>query len=92
MRTHLTHPSEVPVGHPHAHHARRRYLEVPAKPEAPLDVSHEQIERRAYELYLARGGRAGDALGDWLAAERELLSGTPVSPRLTKHSDSDLAH
>jgi len=34
MRTHVTHAGEVPVNHPHAHHARRHYLEVPAKPEA----------------------------------------------------------
>ena len=92
MRTHVTHAGEVPVSHPHAHHARRRYLEVPAKPEAPREISREQIEQRAYELYLARGGRPGDALGDWLAAERELRLGTPVFPPLAKHTDSDLAH
>ena len=27
---------------------------------------------RAYELYLARGGRDGAAMDDWLNAEREL--------------------
>lgn len=27
---------------------------------------------RAYELYQARGGSDGQALEDWLAAEREL--------------------
>jgi Protein of unknown function (DUF2934) len=32
----------------------------------------EDIERRAYELYLARGAEAGDAVGDWLQAEQEL--------------------
>jgi Protein of unknown function (DUF2934) len=32
----------------------------------------EQIEQRAYELYLERGGENGDDLADWLAAEREL--------------------
>jgi hypothetical protein len=38
----------------------------------------EQIERRAYELYLARGGRDGSPLQDWLRAERELTaSGGP---------------
>ena len=92
MRTHVTHAGEVPVSHPHAHHARRHYLEVPAKPDTRREISREQIEQRAYELYLARGGRPGDALGDWLAAERELLSGTPVFQPLAKHTDSDLAH
>jgi hypothetical protein len=35
-------------------------------------LSHEEIRRRAYEIYLERDGRAGDALADWLRAEREL--------------------
>lgn len=34
--------------------------------------SHEQIRRRAYEKYLERDGLPGDALDDWLRAEREL--------------------
>jgi hypothetical protein len=35
--------------------------------------SREEIERRAYELYLARGGTPGHELEDWLRAEHELL-------------------
>ena len=34
--------------------------------------SQEEIRRRAYEIYLERDGHAGDALDDWLRAEREL--------------------
>jgi hypothetical protein len=34
--------------------------------------SHEEIRRRAYEIYLERGDRPGDELEDWLRAEREL--------------------
>jgi hypothetical protein len=34
--------------------------------------THEQIARRAYELYLERGEKAGDAREDWLTAENEL--------------------
>jgi hypothetical protein len=33
----------------------------------------EQIEARAYELYLERGGEDGHALEDWFTAERELI-------------------
>jgi Protein of unknown function (DUF2934) len=33
---------------------------------------HEQIARRAYELFLSRGGVSGDPFHDWLRAEREL--------------------
>jgi hypothetical protein len=32
----------------------------------------EQIEQRAYQLYLERGCEDGNDLADWLAAEREL--------------------
>jgi hypothetical protein len=39
------------------------------------DVDREQIARRAYELYLARGGADGQAMEDWLNAERELIRG-----------------
>ena len=34
--------------------------------------SHEEIRLRAYEIYLERNGIPGDALDDWLRAEREL--------------------
>jgi hypothetical protein len=34
--------------------------------------SHEEIRRRAYEIYLERDGLPGDALDDWLRAGREL--------------------
>jgi hypothetical protein len=38
-------------------------------------VDRERIARRAYELFLARGGEHGRADDDWLAAERELTPG-----------------
>lgn len=34
--------------------------------------THEQIARRAYELYLQRGGTHGAHVDDWVQAEREL--------------------
>jgi len=37
----------------------------------PVDLE-EQIRRRAYEIYLERGGAPGDEHQDWLAAEREV--------------------
>jgi hypothetical protein len=33
---------------------------------------HEEIEKRAYEIYLRRGGEDGRDLEDWFAAEQEL--------------------
>ncbi len=37
--------------------------------------THEQIARRAYEIYLARGGQHGNHEQDWHQAERELRLG-----------------
>jgi hypothetical protein len=42
--------------------------------EAEYTTSREDIARRAFELYLARGASEGDALSDWYRAERELTA------------------
>lgn len=34
--------------------------------------THDQIKRRAHEIYLERGASPGNELDDWLRAEREL--------------------
>lgn len=34
--------------------------------------THEQIQKRAHELYLARGGEHGQDRDDWLFAEEQL--------------------
>jgi hypothetical protein len=45
----------------------------PLDQTAPLNKpAREEIERRAYELYLARGEVQGYDQQDWLQAEREL--------------------
>jgi HSP20 family protein len=41
----------------------------------------EQIQQRAYDLFLGRGGVFGAALGDWLEAERELSGGPTIEVR-----------
>jgi DUF2934 family protein len=43
---------------------------------APAQVTHREVARRAYDLFLARGCEHGHDLDDWLQAERE-LRGTP---------------
>lgn len=35
-------------------------------------LTYEEIARRAYEIYRARGSEPGRELEDWLQAEREL--------------------
>ena len=37
-----------------------------------MAVTHDDIARRAYDFYLARGGEHGYDVGDWLRAKREL--------------------
>lgn len=92
MRTHATHAGEAPVSHGRERRARGRYLEGPGAPGNLPRVTHEEIAHRAYALYLARGERDGDALGDWLAAERELLSGATVMPPVTSRPRSSRWH
>ena len=46
-------------------------------PDAPI---REEIELRAYQIYIERGGAHGQEMEDWLQAERELVEkyGEPV--------------
>ena len=45
------------------HEARRNSARRP---------SHDDVARRAYELFQARGGESGHEVQNWLDAEREL--------------------
>lgn len=45
------------------------WQKIPAEPASP---SQEEIARRAYEIFLARGGEPGHEQEDWLQAESEL--------------------
>jgi hypothetical protein len=38
-------------------------------------LDRKRVAQRAYEMYLARGGVGGQAMEDWLNAERELIRG-----------------
>ncbi|MDP3089625.1 MAG: DUF2934 domain-containing protein [Nitrospira sp.] len=46
-------------------------------PQAPCGDLNILIAKRAYELYSERGYRHGNAMEDWLDAEREILSQIP---------------
>ncbi|SRR5258708_5287365 len=46
-----------------------------AEQDRSLDLTREEkIRRRAYEIYLERGGEPGHDLEHWLQAERELTA------------------
>ncbi len=44
--------------------------------------TREEIELRAYQIYLERGGVEGHEVEDWLQAERELLGKQGKSGRV----------
>jgi hypothetical protein len=48
-----------------------------------MEPSHEDVARRAYELFLARGAGHDSADEDWLEAERQLTPSTVRSPKKT---------
>jgi hypothetical protein len=45
-----------------------------ARPDAASHITETEIARRAYDLYLTRGGEPGHDVDDWLQAEQELRS------------------
>ena len=44
------------------------------------DLREQQIQERAYEIYLKRGCKDGFALEDWLVAEEELRDEQVAEP------------
>ena len=59
--------------------ARKKAAAAPARKTRPAEQqlstrqpSREEVERRAYEIWKARGGEHGSHQDDWLRAEREL--------------------
>ena len=52
-----------------------------AKKAAP---SHEEISRRAYEIFLERNGAPGNPHSDWLRAEAELSASPKKGSRKSK--------
>lgn len=59
--------------------AERSEFKGSGKPKVPTggprQITREQIERRAYEIYAGRGYAPGDPTADWLEAERQLKAG-----------------
>ena len=50
----------------------QRQKPEPKPKAAAASPSHEEIERRAFEIFNARGGELGDPTQDWLEAEKQL--------------------
>jgi len=48
-------------------------------PNRSARVTHSDVARRAYDLYLARGCAHGHDVDDWLQAERELRASSTTA-------------
>ena len=57
-------PAAAPVSSPVRNSA------IPKMAPLKREISHEQIAKRAYEIY--RSGKGGSQIDNWLRAEREL--------------------
>jgi len=51
---------------------RKKAVSSKAKPAAKRRLTRREIARRAYEIFVGRGGNDGYDLEDWLQAEAEL--------------------
>jgi hypothetical protein len=51
----------------------------------------EQIQLRAYEIYLERGGAPGNSLEDWVRAERELMESKETKARKSARTSKQQA-
>jgi hypothetical protein len=51
---------------------------------AEAHPTREEIELRAYQIYIERGGALGQDVDDWLQAERELYEEYTKTGRMTK--------
>ena len=58
----------------HSREAEQPGAEAQAQDRLLDSRREEEIRRRAYEIYLTRGGEPGHDLEDWLQAERELTT------------------
>jgi len=47
---------------------------VPAKARAPYEPTQEEIQTRAFEIYLSEGCKEGNDLEYWLRAEQDMRS------------------
>jgi hypothetical protein len=58
---------------------------------APEQVTHGEVARRAYNLFLARGCEHGHDLDDWLQAERELRGTLRATPQRARNSSRQVS-
>ena len=65
-------PAKIPVAAKLAVATQAEKVQPVKVQPVKIAPSREQIARRAYEIYVARGKAAGHEMADWIQAEREL--------------------
>ena len=65
----------------------RKFSTIPSEIPAQPTPTHEEIEVRAYEIFLERGAEHGHDFDDWLQAQQELFQ---VGSGLRKESAEQL--
>jgi hypothetical protein len=46
-----------------------------------MNRTYDDVARRAYDLFVSRGGQHGHDVEDWLEAERQVVSAHARAPR-----------
>jgi len=92
MRTRATHAVTPSTSHGPLTHRPGQRQGSSGKTEAPAEATHGQIIRRAHEIYLARGDGEGDALSDWLIAEREVKTHALMTADTRTQPEPDRYH
>jgi hypothetical protein len=67
-----TSKAPTPVAQPVHAAVKASPAKEPAKAKAPYEPTQEEIQTRAFQLYLSEGCKEGNDLEYWLRAEQEL--------------------
>jgi len=67
-------PAAAPVSKPAIKPPVKASASTPAKAHAPYEPTQEEIQTRAYEIYVSEGCKEGNDLEYWVRAEKELRS------------------
>lgn len=74
--THIPRPVPIDV---HPQDSLKAPVIFPSAAAARV-VEPDRIRARAFEIFMARGGKPGDAMSDWCQAERELRASQAKVP------------
>jgi hypothetical protein len=65
-------PAPAPAAKPVPAAVKASPAKEPAKAKAPYEPTQEEIQTRAFQIYLGEGCKEGNDLEYWLRAEKEL--------------------